>query len=403
MSKVLDLKDVKEQKDFLRFSRDAVHTYSPAAQKMINLALHYFDMAFEAGEKGRLVVWNNSACTQIIYACGGVPLSLADIGRYGDASTVQEAEQVFQIPAETCAMIKGIVGGLYQYRNTAAKKIITFGMRCEPEFTAIALMEKYGYQSYIMDIYKKPLENTEERLRQVEEAQRREMIGIARWLTDKDIDKERLHAELVRTNRVRDKVQKFREAQEGHINYFKTIPTFLAMSGAENYFGQPELFEQILDEMIAELEALPEGSFNEKRTEIVWSGARGVDFSVYNAVDMAGGYVSGWNLPTSVDERFDLSIDPLEAMVKNAMQEKKRASMESACAYDEYFVRECGAKGVVLYSTLGCTLNTVNIEMKRNYLNSRNIPTLVLTGTAQIGEVTGQLMTRLKAFVEMIG
>jgi benzoyl-CoA reductase/2-hydroxyglutaryl-CoA dehydratase subunit BcrC/BadD/HgdB len=40
--------------------------------------------------------------------------------------------------------------------------------------------------------------------------------------------------------------------------------------------------------------------------------------------------------------------------------------------------------------------------MKRIHMNKLGIPTLSLAGTAQIGEITGQTMTRLKAFIEML-
>lgn len=402
MAKVTELKDIKEQKDYLRYSRDVVHTHSPAAQKLINLALHHFDLAFEEGRKGKKVVWNNSFCTQIIYACKAIPLGLPDLGRYGNASSVAEAEKFFQIPAETCAMIKSIVGGLYQFRNEPCGKIISNGTRCEPELTALSTISRYGYDVYIMDIYSKPLGENQERLKLVRKSYEREIEQVVQWLTGTELDKESLRQELIRANRVHRKVQTLCELQKKHISYYKTIPTFLAMTGAENYFGQPELFEEIIDEMTEEITSLPEDSYNEQLVDVVWSGLRGVDFSVYNAVDIAGGHVVGWNLPTSIYDIFDTEIDPVEAVLQKALSGKAANGMEAACAYDEKLVRDSGAKGVILYSTLGCTQHTIDTETKRIYLNEKQIPTLVLAGTAQIGEITGQVMTRLKAFMEML-
>jgi len=44
----------------------------------------------------------------------------------------------------------------------------------------------------------------------------------------------------------------------------------------------------------------------------------------------------------------------------------------------------------------------VDKEMWRNYFHQKGIPSINLEGSFQTGAPTGQLMTRVKAFIEML-
>lgn len=401
--KITEYKDIKDQRGYLRYNRDVVHTHSPAAGRLINLVLGHFEHAFEEGRKGKQVIWNNARCVPLVYACDTIPLTIPDLARFGHSENIPKAEDYFHIPAETCAMVKAELGGFYEFMDSPCKRIVSTGLRCEPELVSIFLMDDYGYESYILDVIKKPNNPSEQRQKELEELYKKEYIKFAHWLNNKEIDKEKLHAELVRSNRIRRKLLKLEALEKEHNTYFRTVPTMLARCGVETYFGQPEEFESIIEAMIEELQTLPEGAYHdESLVKLVWSGARGVDFSVYNAVDMTGGYISGWNLPNTIDMFYDEDIDPIDACVKFDLQDKFFSDLEEACEKDEKLIQDSGAKGIILYSTLGCTFVTMKTEMKRTYLNQKNIPVLVMTGTSQIGETNGQTLTRLKAFTEML-
>lgn len=403
MFDINDLKGITEQKGYLRYSRDVIHPHSIAAQKLINLVIEHFETAFEKAKNGKQVIWHNAPGRPLIYACDAIPLDLADLGRYGNDAYITEAERFFQIPAETCAMVKAVAGGLYQYKDENINKIIDNGLRCEPEITVLSTLDRYGYNCFMMETYQRPLDNDAKRVALVENAYRTEYQRIAKWLTGKDVDKEKLRNELVRTNRIRKKVRELLAYGKEHNTYYRTIPTFLAYNGIDSYYGQPEEYEKIIDEMIEEIKKLPKGSYHDENlVKLIWSGARGVDFAVYNTVDIAGGTIAGWNLPANLYSDYDVTIDPIDALVQFEVESGRSNNMEEACSFDEELAKKVGAKGEILFLTLGCTLLTVSSEMKRIHLNHIGIPTLSLAGTAQIGEITGQTMTRLKAFIEML-
>jgi benzoyl-CoA reductase/2-hydroxyglutaryl-CoA dehydratase subunit BcrC/BadD/HgdB len=65
-------------------------------------------------------------------------------------------------------------------------------------------------------------------------------------------------------------------------------------------------------------------------------------------------------------------------------------------------VHKVGAKGVLLYGYVGCALQGAQAEITRAYLKDRGITSLSIEGTFQVGQPSGQLLTRVSAFMEML-
>ena len=75
---------------------------------------------------------------------------------------------------------------------------------------------------------------------------------------------------------------------------------------------------------------------------------------------------------------------------------------ENACRYILKDMEKYGATGVILYGYLGCSFATIDIELKRKYFKEHDIPGLSLIGSFDVGTVTGQVTTRVRAFIEML-
>lgn len=75
---------------------------------------------------------------------------------------------------------------------------------------------------------------------------------------------------------------------------------------------------------------------------------------------------------------------------------------ENASRYIIKDMQKYDATGVIFYAYLGCSFATIDIELKRKYFKEHNIPGLSLIGSFDVGTVTGQVTTRVKAFVEML-
>lgn len=397
----LELKDITEQTGYLEYSKNVVHSYSPAIGRLLDLFIHHIDVALEEGEKGKVVVWVERAPLKLMYACGAIPIAITDIARLGKMEHIHMAEEFFQIPAETCAMVKEKIGGFYGYRHSACKKIVLGQNICEPALGASSLMKEFGYETRIFDVEERPMK-TPEGQKKAGEKYLSEVEKLSQWISGKPFDKERLSVELIRANRIADKVKRIMELQKEHPTYMKSLPSMIMISGRDGYYGQPEKYEEILDELIREFEALKEGSYAEKKVKLLWTGGRGIDFSVYNAVDVSGGQIVSWNIVGSGTKKYDETIDPLDAFIDFTYGAKRAGGMKVMNESDEKKFREVKADGVIIYLTQGCTHLVIGREVRRQYLNDKNIPTLFLSGTAQIGEATGQVMTRVKAFIEML-
>lgn len=398
----MDIKDITEQKGYLIYSRDVVHSHSKAICKLLNFFMNHLEEAFEAKRRGENVILYDRIQPAFIYACGAIPIDMTDIARLGKMDAIRQAEEFFQVPAETCAMVKAKIGGFYNYKDSPCKKVLLGSTSCEPTFAAATLMNSFGYDTCVCDIIQNPVECSEEQKQRILEKYREELQKISMWISGREIDEERLHEELVRAERIRTKTDHLLELQRKHPAYMRALPAMLVESGSRGYYGQPERFEAVIDEIIEEFEALKDNEYNDHPIQIMWSGVRGVDFSVFNTIDFYGGCITGWNIPGSGGKHYDKNLSSLDAYIRYSMGDREAIGMRAASELDEEMFRQSGAAGIILYITQGCTHRTISQEVRRRYLNEKHIPTLALSGAAQIGEATGQVMTRIKAFLEML-
>ena len=68
----------------------------------------------------------------------------------------------------------------------------------------------------------------------------------------------------------------------------------------------------------------------------------------------------------------------------------------------EELIEEYGAKGILFYSYVGCSFAGVHQEIQRDHFHKLGIPSISLEGSFQVGPPSGQLLTRVRAFVEML-
>ena len=61
-----------------------------------------------------------------------------------------------------------------------------------------------------------------------------------------------------------------------------------------------------------------------------------------------------------------------------------------------------GARGILFYGYVGCSFAGVHQEIQRDYFQKQGIPSISLEGSFQVGPPSGQLLTRVRAFVEML-
>jgi benzoyl-CoA reductase/2-hydroxyglutaryl-CoA dehydratase subunit BcrC/BadD/HgdB len=92
----------------------------------------------------------------------------------------------------------------------------------------------------------------------------------------------------------------------------------------------------------------------------------------------------------------------VEALVRYLYDNQAGGAAVHSREIIENEISKVKARGLVLYGYIGCSFASVDREMWRNYFHQKGIPSINLEGSYQTGAPTGQLMTRVKAFIEML-
>lgn len=68
----------------------------------------------------------------------------------------------------------------------------------------------------------------------------------------------------------------------------------------------------------------------------------------------------------------------------------------------EGVLNRTGSKGILFYGYVGCSFGGIHGEIQRDHFQKKGFPSISLEGSFQVGPPSGQLLTRVRAFVEML-
>jgi benzoyl-CoA reductase/2-hydroxyglutaryl-CoA dehydratase subunit BcrC/BadD/HgdB len=401
-----DLDVVRTQRDYLQYARD-IHHYSPATAKLLDLSNSYIadaEAAFYAGKKNAIYAGGGWEAP-LIYSLDTIPIAYGEMGRLSDHETMSISEDNYQFPVETCSMVKCVVGQWHLRRNkkNGIKRILGSSSACEPYNMAWEVMKKEGFDVHNIDVIYRSTSTHGKRLDQLVDFFVDEIYGVVEWLTgSRKFDEDKLRFELKRKNRMLAKVRKILDLRLKHPFYLKTLPTILLLNvGLNAYFGKPEEYESVLDGLIDELgNRKIDQSEIDRVIPLVWAGGTGQEFGVYEAIDQAGGALLGLRSVPMKAYRED--IPPVEALARWMYDNSRGGAGVYWRNVLEQEVSKVKARGIVLYGVIGCSFQSIDKEMWRSYFHEKGIPSINLEGSFQTGAPTGQLMTRVKAFIEML-
>jgi benzoyl-CoA reductase/2-hydroxyglutaryl-CoA dehydratase subunit BcrC/BadD/HgdB len=380
------------------------HGYSRAVPELFDLATSYVEDAEAAARAGKSAAWVMGLWdAPLLYACDTIPISLTELGRMGSAEAMTVAEDYFQLPKETCSMVSALLGEWYLRRNTTVKRLVVFNGACEPLNLGWELIRKEGYDVHRIEAVNRPLESSPERHRQMVDFLVHELGEVARWLTGKPIDQDKAANEVRRVNRILGKIRRVLDLRLKNPLYIKSLATMFLLMGSGHYFGKPETFERVLDRLVAEMEASP--VIPSPRGEVVplaWIGGRGQEFGVYKAIDDCGGAVLGWQTPNVFNYTWREDVPPLQSIAEYVLSGRMIGSPVHRLKSIERVLEQTGSKGILFYGYVGCSFGGIYNEIQRSYFHKKGIPSISLEGSFQVGPPSGQLLTRVRAFVEML-
>jgi len=403
----INIDDLLSQRDYLLYSKQ-VHHYSPAVHRLLDLSDSYIadaEHSFATGEKKAIWTGNLGWEVPLLYSFDTIPVAYSEMGRLSDREAMQTAEDYYQFPVETCSMVKCTVGQWHRRRHGPGiiKRIMGNSSACEPYNMAWEIMKKEGFDVFTTDIIYRGPGVDGERLEKLITFFIEQVYRMIEWLNgNRDVNEARLLVEIRRRNRILDKVRKIIDLRIKRPYYIKSLPAiFLINIGMGNYYGKPEEFEETLDELIDELENAPRQEDEDREViPLVWGYGTGQEFGIYEAIDQAGGALLGFRGVPFKNYREDLP--PIDALARYIYENQSAGAGIYVRNVIEQEIKKISAKGLILYGYIGCSFASIDKEMWRSYFHELGIPSISLEGSFQTGAPTGQLMTRIKAFIEML-
>ncbi len=402
----MDPLEITSQREYIAYSK-SVHSYSPAINKILDLSETYIPDAEKAYKEGKIdALWCGGYGweVQLAYASGFVPVAFSEMGRLSDREVMQISEDHYQFPIETCSMVKCTVGQWHLRKDKdGIKRILGNSSACEPYNQAWEVMKREGFDVFNNDVLYRGANVEGERLEKLIEFFKLQVHDVAEWLTGSSyIDEDKLAFELKRKNRLLAKMTKILNLRLKHPFYVKSLATIQMLNvGLNNYFGKPDEYEAAIDLLLEELESRPVN--NDERNKViplVWAGGTGQEFGIYEAIDLAGGALLGLRSVPFKNYRED--VPPVDALAHFVYSNSMAGASVFARNIIESEIKKVDAKGLILYGYIGCSFASVDREMWREYFHQQGIPSINLEGSFQTGAPSGQVLTRVKAFIEML-
>ena len=396
--------ELESQLAYIRQSK-ADHGYSRAVGRLYDLALSYVEDAETAHRQGRSVSWAMGIWdAPLFYASDTIPISFTELGRMGSQEAVTVAEDLFQLPKETCSMVSSLLGEWFLRRESTVKRIVAFNGSCEPLNMGYELIQEHGYDIYRIEAVNKPLDDQDGRTEQMVKFLVDELADLSQWLSGKPVDENKVAFEVKRVNRILRKIRRVLDLRLQNPLYIKSLASMFLLMGSGHYFGKPEAYEEVLDELLQELEAADfvTGPKGRNVVPLAWIGGRGQEFGVYKAIDDCGGAVLGWQTPNQFAHDWREDVPPLESIARYVINGRMVGSPVHRLKTIEGVLEKTGSKGILFYGYVGCSFGGIHMEIQRNHFHKLGIPSISLEGSFQVGPPSGQLLTRVRAFVEML-
>lgn len=396
--------EANNQLEFIKLRQDSSKGYSKGIPKLLDLAKTYIFDAEKAYANGKKATWCSGVWeSPLIYACDTIPVSHTELGRLSNPESLLVAEDYYQIPKDMCTMV-GVLLGEWYLRKDKINRLLGDNKSCENFNMAWELLKEEGFEVYRIEGAfingNTPKDVYEQRVKLLTE----QLYGAARWLNGgEELDEDKLAFEIKRKNRILRKVQRIHTLRVANPLFLKSLEAMYMIVGAQHYFGKPEEFEEAIDDILEELERDEYHPDASHVVPLVWTGGRGQEFGIYQAIDDFGGAILGHVLPSPLSNLYDEMISPVESLARFALGTAETSGNLTQYAETvKQQIDKCKGRGVLVYSYVGCSLAGVNTEYLRDYLHQYDKPLLVFDGNFQVGPPSGQLITRVKAFLEML-
>jgi len=213
-----------------------------------------------------------------------------------------------------------------------------------------------------------------------------------------EITEEELKKSISAYNRLRET---FREIRDLRINH--SIKTSEIM---ELILDKEKKPEEIIEKLQKAKEKFTHGN---DRPKILLAGSVMEDVSIFKIIEDAGGYVAYedfCSVNRLLDHPVNTSIPPIEGLAerylnKNFCPRLSGSSKEKINSLKN-IIKTYNINGIIFYIIKFCDIYSWETHLVSSEIRSLGIPFLVIEGDYPI-RAKGQLITRIQAFMEMVG
>ncbi|MDF2921952.1 MAG: 2-hydroxyglutaryl-CoA dehydratase, D-component [Paenibacillaceae bacterium] len=387
---------------------DAAGAQSSATAEIKELVktynLSYIEKLVAQGQKA---IWGGLSWeAPLIYACDTIPVGISELWRDESRAAESVAENYFQIPPEFCSMIKAMIGRLHLRAPDPINKVIYFGSVCEPIASVYELAKSDNYDVFCIENV--TAFKTEDKRPEVVSFLVKELERVALWLNDgKPLDEEKLWAEIKRKNLVSQKIRTILDLRVKAPLYLSSVPTMELLLGSTHYFGQPERYIALLDQLIEELTLAAQAPEERFFIPIVLAGGSGGK-EILKVIEESHGAIVGWVAVGTEDYRLD--VPPLESIAHYLLDSQKQGELGEGAGTSatyrrfrvEELIKQTGAKGIISSAITGCPYGSVVQKTERDYFKGLNVPVITLETNVHKERPSEEQIMRVKTFVEML-
>jgi len=350
---------------------------------------------------------NNSALVNIFTPCeplhafGLHPLCAEGFssyltGGYSERGFLEFAEQK-GVPETFCSYHKALVGAAESGVLPRPRLMITTSTVCDANISSFRRIARhYGLREFVIDVPHHDSEDAAEYVAKqlyrmteyIEDSLHRKMDGEkfaqAVWCTNESLKNYRLFLEELATRSFPTSVS---------LQMFNLLPTHILM-GSE---GARRFFEM----QLADISACPPSGAK----RIFWSHV--LPYYAQPLKDVFD-FSRDYQLVIS-DLCFDYledipADDPYTGMARRLIRNTMNGGFSRKAAAAANMAEKLHAQGAVLFCHWGCKQSSGGVFMLKSALEEAGIPSLILDGDAcdRRNAQTGQMETRLQAFLEML-
>lgn len=382
---------------------------SPAVEELGKLRKSYSMAGIERlVAQGKKAIWGgNSWEAPLIYACDTIPVAMNELWRYESLAAESVGGNYYQIPPEFCSMIKALIGRLHLRAPDPINKILYFGSCCEPIVNVLELAKTDSYDVYCIENVTSF--KTKDKRPEMVAFLVKELERVVFWLNnDKPVDEEKLWTEIKRKNLVSQKIRTILNLRLEAPLYLSSTSTMQVILGTNHYYGNPEKYIALLDQLIDELTVAASTPEDRRYVPIVLAGGGGGGMGILKVIEESQGAVVGWVVAGTEDYRLD--VPPLESIAHYLFDVQRRGELGegagTSATYRKYRVEELikktRARGYISMSITGCPYGSAVQMVERDYLQSMGIPIINLETNVHKEPPSEEQIMRVKAFFEML-